>query len=320
MRSDRYKNIVPWYKQFWGWVIIAAFVIGIVGIGITALFDGATSSKSAGSGSAENTIPSTQLTVGYENYKVESSKVYNINYSNNDWDEANVGIKRVTIYKLKHPYKVEVSGDKKETVTGFIKLNMSVKALDDITTYPTQAIANYKDEQAEGMGSDTWDGDINKDAQKSGTVYFPVKDLKNVSSISSMRLTFDGHNQNHIEDEHDYDITINLKNGKVIRHKNANKTIEKSDSIGSTTSAYTKSNTVDSSSKKQEGSSNTDNLEWDGTRKRSSFKSDSDFQRYNAWHQGYNYDPATDSYTEMNDDQLNYMREQMNKDGGQSFQ
>lgn len=41
MRSDRYKNLpTPWYKQFWGWVIIAAFVIGILGIVITAVFDG----------------------------------------------------------------------------------------------------------------------------------------------------------------------------------------------------------------------------------------------------------------------------------------
>ena len=40
MRSDRYKNApTAWYKQFWGWVIIAAFVIGIGGIIITAIFD-----------------------------------------------------------------------------------------------------------------------------------------------------------------------------------------------------------------------------------------------------------------------------------------
>lgn len=61
-------------------------------------------------------------------------------------------------------------------------------------------------------------------------------------------------------------------------------------------------------------------LEWDGTRRRDSFKSDADFQRYNAWHQGYNYDPNTNTYTPMNDQQLNDMRQQMNKDGGQSFQ
>lgn len=61
-------------------------------------------------------------------------------------------------------------------------------------------------------------------------------------------------------------------------------------------------------------------LEWDGTRKRSSFNSDADYQRYNAWHQGYNYDPSTGSLTPLNDQDMSYMRAQMNKDGGQSFQ
>lgn len=61
-------------------------------------------------------------------------------------------------------------------------------------------------------------------------------------------------------------------------------------------------------------------LEWDGTRKRSSFNSDADYQRYNAWHQGYNYDPSTGSLTPLNDQDMAYMRAQMNKDGGQSFQ
>lgn len=52
MRSDRYKNLpTPWYKQFWGWVIIAAFVIGIGGIILTAVFDG-------GSKKATNTTSS----------------------------------------------------------------------------------------------------------------------------------------------------------------------------------------------------------------------------------------------------------------------
>lgn len=47
MRSDRYKNLpTPWYKQFWGWVIIAAFVIGILGIIITAVFDGRSTKSS----------------------------------------------------------------------------------------------------------------------------------------------------------------------------------------------------------------------------------------------------------------------------------
>ncbi|WP_283620570.1 DUF5067 domain-containing protein [Limosilactobacillus avium] len=56
MRSDRYKNLpTPWYKQFWGWVIIAAFVIGILGIVITAVFDGrSTKSPGAATSTTDN--------------------------------------------------------------------------------------------------------------------------------------------------------------------------------------------------------------------------------------------------------------------------
>lgn len=57
----------------------------------------------------------------------------------------------------------------------------------------------------------------------------------------------------------------------------------------------------------------------DGTRKPDSFSSSADYQRYNAWYQGYNYDPSTGSLTRMNDQQLNDMRQQMNANGGQNF-
>lgn len=327
MRSDRYKNTIPWYKQFWGWVIIAAFIIGIAGILITALFDGANSTSPTSSGSAKDTSSPSQLTVGYEDYKVKDSKAYTINYSNNDWDKANVKIKKATVYKLNHPYKVEVAGDKKETVTGFIKLDMSVKALNDITIYPTQATANYNNEQAEGMGSDVWDGDINKGAQKSGTVYFPVKNLKNVSSISSLRLTFDGHNQKHIEDSYDYDITINLNSNKS--HSNSKKSEQTQAGKHITNVVASKPIT-----RQKDEDRNDDNLSLseaqqknvekglypDGTRRRETFKSDDDYSRYNAWHSGYNYDPSTGTLTPLNDQDMANMRAQMNKDGGQSFQ
>lgn len=57
----------------------------------------------------------------------------------------------------------------------------------------------------------------------------------------------------------------------------------------------------------------------DGTRRPDSFANSSDYQRYNAWYQGYNYDPNTNTYTRMNDQQLNDMRQQMNANGGQNF-
>lgn len=56
-----------------------------------------------------------------------------------------------------------------------------------------------------------------------------------------------------------------------------------------------------------------------GTRRPESFANMDDYKRYNAWYQGYNYDPSTNTYTEMNQQQLNNMRNSMNKDGGQDF-
>lgn len=202
--KNQHNNKTPFYKSMWFWiaVVILVFVLATIG-------GHKGSNQETGSGSGRDTEPS-QITVGYNDYNVKSSKVYRINYTNSDWEQAIVKVNKVTVYKLTKPYKVDVSGDKKEKVTGFIKLNMSVKALNDIAIYPTQATAVYGSEQAEGMGSDTWDGDINKNAKKSGTVYFPVKDLKNVSSISSIRLKFSGNNQDHILDDHDYDITLQL--------------------------------------------------------------------------------------------------------------
>lgn len=56
-----------------------------------------------------------------------------------------------------------------------------------------------------------------------------------------------------------------------------------------------------------------------GTRKPSTFSNSQDYQAYLAYYQGYNYDKSTGQITRMNDQQLNDMRQQMNKDGGQSF-
>jgi hypothetical protein len=56
-----------------------------------------------------------------------------------------------------------------------------------------------------------------------------------------------------------------------------------------------------------------------GTRKPSTFSNNQDYQAYLAYYQGYNYDKSTGQITRMNDQQLNDMRQQMNKDGGQSF-
>ena len=94
MRSDRYKNIVPWYKQFWGWVIIAAFVIGIVGIGITALLDGVSSSKPTNSSSNVTNSTDVSKAQGSFNGRIAKLPKYTIKIKdvslveNNDGDKC----------------------------------------------------------------------------------------------------------------------------------------------------------------------------------------------------------------------------------------
>lgn len=56
-----------------------------------------------------------------------------------------------------------------------------------------------------------------------------------------------------------------------------------------------------------------------GTRRPESFANMDDYKRYNAWWQGSNYDPKTNTYTPMNQQQLDDMRQQMNANGGQNF-
>lgn len=56
-----------------------------------------------------------------------------------------------------------------------------------------------------------------------------------------------------------------------------------------------------------------------GTRRPESFANHDDYLRYNAWYQGYNYDPNTGQTTPMNQQQLNDMRQQMSQNAGQNF-
>lgn len=203
-----YVQVKPWYKHWWVWVIIAVVALIIIG-----LLNGNDNDSKTGSGSGSNTQTTSpsRITVDYDDYNVKSSKTYKINYSNNDWDEANVKINKVTVYKLSKPYKFDSANDGKYDINGFIKLDMSIKANNDISIYPQQGTAVIGNEQADAVG-ESWDGDINKGAQKSGEVYIPIKDLKKATSISNLRFKFSANDQNNMENDHDYDLTLSLAN------------------------------------------------------------------------------------------------------------
>ena len=181
-----YVQKKAWYKRWWVWVIIAIVALILIGS-----LSGNSSNSKAGSGSGSNTQISSpsKITVDYDDYNVKSSKTYKVDYSNNDWDEADVKINKVTVYKLAKPYKFDSANDGKYQ----------------------QGTAVIGSEQEEAVG-ESWDGDINKGAEKSGEVYIPVKDLEKTTSISNIRFKFSGNDQNDMESDHDYDLTLNLDN------------------------------------------------------------------------------------------------------------
>ena len=198
-----YVEAKPWYKKWWIWVIAVLALLFIIGA------VGGNSGHKAGSGSATK-VPST-ITVDYDDYDVDDAKTYSVSYSNSDWPSANVNINKITVYKLSKPYKYDSANNGKFNINGFIKLHFKIKANSDISIYPEQGTANFGSEQQDSA-TETWDGNINKGATKSGNVYIPVKDLKSVSSIKNLRFKFSANGQNNFDDSHDYDITLNLKN------------------------------------------------------------------------------------------------------------
>lgn len=203
--GDTYVEVKPWYKHWWAWAIAVVVLFCI----FAAIGGSSESGSKEGSGSAAQTPSS--ITVDYDHYDVKSDKIYKVNYLNKDWDGADVSINKITVYKLSKPYKYDSSDNGKYKIRGFIKIHMKTKANSDISIYPEQGTANFNNEQ-ESADGETWDGDINKHAVKSGNVYFPVKNLSKPTDIKSLRFKFDANGQKSFEDSHTYDITLNLHN------------------------------------------------------------------------------------------------------------
>ena len=149
-----YVQVKPWYKRWWFWVIVVIVALFLIG----SLTGNNESKSSSGSGSNTQTTSPSRITVDYDDYKVQSSKIYKLNYSNTDWDKADVKINKVTVYKLSKPYEFDSVSDGKYDINGFIKLDMTIKANGDISIYPQQGTAVIGSEQEDAVG-ESWDGD-----------------------------------------------------------------------------------------------------------------------------------------------------------------
>lgn len=156
------------------------------------------------------------LTVDYIDYDIKSVKNYAVNFQNNDWAGTSIKINSVKIYKLAHSYDYENGSDGKFPVNGFAQLDMTIAPTRDIAIYPSQGTGIFSNsEQRSATSSSSWDGNIAKDAKKSGTILIPISSLPSDSSLSSIRFKFDANYEtDNYEDQnsnHNYDFMINLQ-------------------------------------------------------------------------------------------------------------
>lgn len=206
---------LPWYKTWWVWLIIIATIVFISG-SFFIITDGSFRNSSSSSDSFTNNSQTNANTISlnYKKYKIKAVKTYHIGYSDKSWNGGTVRIDKIKIYQTAKPYKFDSSNDGKFTVDGFARIYMTIKAQEDIEIYPTEGTYSYSDgEQHDVDSMENWDGKINADSIKSGTITVPIEHLSSTSSIKSIRMKFDGNSQDDDDDSLDksFDLTVDLK-------------------------------------------------------------------------------------------------------------
>lgn len=171
--------------------------------------------KTAATPTKKSSGSSKVLEINYEDYHLQEQKKYPAKVTDTNWVGTKVVLDEVEVDQVK-PQEYESANDGKFDVHGFVRLHLSVTPTRDINFYPTQGTAIYNDgQQQEATGSESWDGEIAKDATKDGWVSFPVKDLDSVTDLTSVRLKFSAdYDTDDYEDDgayQDYDLTLNLQ-------------------------------------------------------------------------------------------------------------
>lgn len=147
-------------------------------------------------------------------YQIKAMKTFNVNYTDSSWQGADIKINKIVVYKAAKPYKYSSANDGKFTLNGFVRIYMTIKTKEDISIYPTQGTYNYSNgEQHDAEGNENWDGDINEDVVKSGSITVPVENLPSTSSLKKIRMKFHGNAQDTDDDslDKDFDFTVDLK-------------------------------------------------------------------------------------------------------------
>ena len=156
-----------------------------------------------------------KLEINYEDYQLKKQKKYTSDFNDDSWAKTKVVIDQVEVDQVEKQ-EYDSANDGKYDVNGFVRLHMSVTPGRDINFYPTQGTVIYNDgQQHEATGNESWDGEIAKGATKDGWISFQVKQLDQVTDLSSIRLKFTAdYDTDDYEDDdayQDYDLTLDLK-------------------------------------------------------------------------------------------------------------
>ncbi|MFC6323999.1 hypothetical protein [Companilactobacillus baiquanensis] len=221
------KEKKPFYKKWWFWLIVAIVLIFIVPAMIGGSGNDSSDSSDVKDAKTTNTSKDTDdsntaknnsKTIELDNDEATVLKEisYNPKYNDESWAGTKVNIDRVKVAKIK-PFK-----DKEEdnhVYKGIILVHFNVEASRDINFYPSQGTLVTSDGQqvdANMYSSDDFDGDIAKNAKKSGNVLYTLTTLNNPKDIKNIRLKWDAnYDTDDVEDDSaykTYDITVNLAN------------------------------------------------------------------------------------------------------------
>lgn len=222
---EKVKN--PFYKRVWFWILIVVVVVFF----FAALGGGESSTTEKADGQATNKVDKSNGTAeknnllskssykkiatnaGAGNATLDAEKTYTANWSDNSWSGLNISVDKVQVIKVSN-----FKNYSDETYQGFIIIHFILDNTQrDLSVYPEQATVNTNTGiQVDGMYEmDQFAGDLLKGSKVEGYAAFPLKELKSVDDITSIRVKFhamystDDYNDDN--SNHDYDFSLDLK-------------------------------------------------------------------------------------------------------------
>lgn len=209
-----------WYHNKVYWILIVTVLVVLIVLADVAIYHGIHKLQVTGESTGlvvdhhydHAARAKGKIKLMYDSYRYTDQKTYHLNQDVNSWDHANIKINSVTIYKLAKDYqKIGLDGKSGNCV---MLINMTIKANQDISIYPTQGtVSTNNGLQANAMmGNQDFDGDIDNGISKTGDVVVVFNHVKNINDIKKLRFKFEafGKSDDDVSNKQ-YDLHLNLK-------------------------------------------------------------------------------------------------------------